>query len=300
LEITRGTNGYALCVTQPVFDKTIPEVEKLVMETTNHWQLAQDVFDADSNVAYKVYTMLDTTNLGRMAALYTWLTVSNLVRISDVPPPSNTLCVYDNTLNRKQIVGSWHERRHRYVNFTPDKDSAWLQPVEPVGVGERLAQVVEQVQDALPNFFALTNQLARILNNTASLTSNLNAAVTDVRPAMTNVVRLTSLLREPGGMGVWALGTNGSGQLTGVLTNVNTLLVNTDTNLNTLVLSVGQTLDHVADITSNLNAQVRANTNMLSGISKTIGDTDDLIQGLKRHWLLRSAFKKPATNNVAK
>ena len=30
-----------------------------------------------------------------------------------------------------------------------------------------------------------------------------------------------------------------------------------------------------------------------------VGDTDDLIQGLKRHWLLRSAFKKKATNAPA-
>jgi hypothetical protein len=70
--------------------------------------------------------------------------------------------------------------------------------------------------------------------------------------------------------------------------------------LDTLVLSVGQTLDHVADITSNLNAQVQANPNMLSGITKAVRDTDDFIQGLKRHWLLRSAFKRQATNNGAK
>ena len=300
LEITRGTNGYALCVTQPVFDKTVAEMEKLIAVETNHWQLAQDLFDANTNIALKAYTMLDTTNLARVPELYTWATVSNLVRIGDLPPPANTICVYDNTLNRNRIVGSWHERWHRYINYTPDKDSAWLSPVEPVGVGDRLAQVVAQVQEALPNFFALTNQLTRILNNTANLTSNLNATVVDVRPAMTNVVVLTSLLREPGGMGVWALGTNGSGQLTGVLTNVNTLLEHTDTNLDTLVLSVGQTLDHVADITSNLNAQVQANPNMLSGITKAVRDTDDFIQGLKRHWLLRSAFKRQATNNGAK
>ena len=309
LEITRGTNhSYALCVTQPVFDKTIPEVKKLIGHATNQWQLAQDVFDADSNVVYQAYTILDRTNLARMAGLYTWATAGNLVRIGDLPPPSNTICVYDNTLVRNRIVGAWHERRRRYINYTLEKDSAWLKPVEPVGVGDRLAQVVEQVQQALPNFFALTNQLNRILDHTADLTSNLNAAVVEIRPAMTNVAPtlanvagLTSLLREPGGMGVWALGTNGSVQLTGVLTNVNSLLVNTDTNLNTLVFSLGQTLDHVADITSNLNAQVRADPNMLAGISKAIGDTDDLIQGLKRHWLLRSAFKKPpGTNNVAK
>jgi hypothetical protein len=52
------------------------------------------------------------------------------------------------------------------------------------------------------------------------------------------------------------------------------------------------TLLHLADITSNLNQQVQANTNILSNVSKAVTDSDDLVQGLKRHWLLRSAFKK--------
>jgi len=300
LEVTRGTNGYAFVVTQPVYDKTIAELEQIVAGDTNHWQLAQDVFDSSTNVVYGAYTMLDTTNLSCIAGLYTLPDGTNLLAIASPAAPSNTICVYDNAINRNKIVASWHERRHRYVNFTLVKDSAWLQSVEPVGIGDQLAQVVGQVQAALPNFFALTNQLNRILNNSANLTSNLNATVVDVRPAMTNVVDLTALLRRPGGMGLWALGTNGNRQLTGVLTNVNSLLVDTDTNLNDLVLSIGLTLDHVADITSNLNAQVQADPNMLGGISKTVGDTDDLIQGLKRHWLLRSAFKHPpATNNPA-
>jgi len=34
----------------------------------------------------------------------------------------------------------------------------------------------------------------------------------------------------------------------------------------------------------------------LGTIGKTIADADDLVQGLKRHWLLRSAFKKEKTN----
>ena len=301
LEITRGTNGYALCVSQPVFDKTIEEAKALVVKEPGHWQLAQDVFDAGSNIVYKAYTFLDTTNLADISQSYTIVNFTNLLRIADLPAPSNTICVYDNTINRRSIVGSWHERAHRYVNFTVDKDSAWLQPVEPVGVGDQLAQVVAQVQQALPNFFALTNQLNRILNNSANLTSNLNATVVDVRPAMTNVVQLTAMLRQPGGVGVLALGTNGPGQIATTLTNVNYLLVNSDTNLTTLALSLDETLDHVADITSNLNAQVHANSNMLGVISKTIGDTDTFIQGLKRHWLLRSAFKAkhPETNSAA-
>jgi hypothetical protein len=45
-----------------------------------------------------------------------------------------------------------------------------------------------------------------------------------------------------------------------------------------------------------LNAQVQANSNILGSISKIVVDTDDFVQGLKRHWLLRSAFKTKATN----
>ena len=51
---------------------------------------------------------------------------------------------------------------------------------------------------------------------------------------------------------------------------MNSLLANTDTNLNTH-RAIGLTLENLADITSNLNAQVQANSNMLGGISK-IGD----------------------------
>ena len=71
-------------------------------------------------------------------------------------------------------------------------------------------------------------------------------------------------------------------------------------NLNRLVAQLDLTLENVAGITSNLNAQVQANPNMLWTISKTVADTDDMIQGLKRHWLLRSAFKSKATNAPAK
>ena len=90
---------------------------------------------------------------------------------------------------------------------------------------------------------------------------------------------------------VWALGTNGNEQLQGALTNANALLASTDTNLTAILLQL-------ADITSNLNAQVQANTNMLGSISKTVMDADDFVQGLKHHWLLRSAFKKENKTNA--
>jgi hypothetical protein len=109
-------------------------------------------------------------------------------------------------------------------------------------------------------------------------------------------------LREPGGLTLWALGTNSHFQMESALTNANSLLVNVDTNLNQLTGQVGTTLENLTGITSNLNVQVHSNSNMLGGISKIVTDSDDLVQGLKRHWLLRSAFKtkepKP-TNEIS-
>ena len=113
---------------------------------------------------------------------------------------------------------------------------------------------------------------------------------------ITNFALVSAQLREPGGPLVWALGTNGNEQLQGSLTNANALLGHTDTNLNTLLghtdTNLTALLINLADITSNLNAQVQANSNILGSISKIVVDTDNLVQGLKRHWLLRSAFKQ--------
>ena len=58
-------------------------------------------------------------------------------------------------------------------------------------------------------------------------------------------------------------------------------------NLNDSLLSL-------AAMTSNLNSQVQSNDQILTGISTLVVDTDNLVQGLKKHWLLRGAF--PATN----
>ncbi len=274
LEVTRGTNGPAICVTQPAFIKTIPELEQLITTETNRWQLYQDVLDANSNIVFGAYTMLTQSNLERMAQL-------NL--------ESNSICAYDNKIKASRVVASWHRRTHRYENFAPGSEDVGLRAVESPPVSDQLQAMVNQIQQALPGILALTNKLAAILDNSANATSNLNATLVDARPMITNFALVSAQLREPGGPGVWALGTNGNEQLQGALAHANALLASTDTNLTAILLQL-------ADITSNLNAQVQANTNMLSTISKTVADTDGFVQGLKHHWLLRSAFKARATN----
>ena len=276
IEVTRGTNGPAICVTQPGRVLKLDEAARIAAAEPGRWQLYQDVFDEKSNLVFGAYTMLDEASLRRIAEL-----------------KLDSIYAYDNKVNRKRIVASWHRRSHRYENFTPGSEDAWLRAVEAPPVSDQLQAMITQVQQALPNILALTNQIATVLDNTANATSNLNAAVVEARPALTNLVVLSGQLREPGGLGVWALGTNGEQQVQNALTNANSILANTDTNFGALLINL-------ANITSNLNAQVQANTNLLGGISKAVTDADDLVQGLKRHWLLRSAFKTKATNAPAK
>lgn len=172
----------------------------------------------------------------------------------------------------------------------------WLEPAESPAVTERLEQVVDQVEKALPSFLGLTNQLTAILVNGANVTSNLNVIAVNMGPASKNLADLSAQLRGPGALGEWLLPPGGSGQIATALTNANSLLSSTDTNLILLVGELSRSLDNLANITSNLNAQVQANTNIVTSVSDAIIHADDLVQGLKRHWLLRSAFKKPKTN----
>jgi hypothetical protein len=277
LEITRGTNGPARVVTQPGVWKTIPELEQILSNAgeTNHWQIYQDVLDSNSNLVFGAYMMLDESSLKALAGM-------NLA--------SNSVFVYDNRIVYKRIVASWNSPLQRYVNFAPG-DSAEMRAVETPPISDQLQAVVLQVQSAVPNILSLTNKIAAVLDNAANATSNLNAALAESRPMITNFAIISSQLREPGGPMIWALGTNGNEQLQGTLTNVNALLGHTDTNIAALLINL-------ANITSNLNVQVEANSNILSSVSKIVVDTDNFVQGLKRHWLLRSAFK--AENAAAK
>jgi ABC-type transporter Mla subunit MlaD len=236
IEITRGTNGPAICVTQPIAIFTnLEDLKQLVLSTTNHWQLSEDILDENSNIIFGAYSML---------------TADRLQRISELT--HDPVYAYDNTEeSRHNVVAVWRRRSHRYEPVTTGRENAWLPALESPAVTERLQKVIDQVQEALPNFLALTNQIQGLLANGANAASNLNVVAISVHP---------------------------------LVTNANTLVANLDTN-------VTATLVSLSEITSNLNAQVQSNPNVLSNVSKAVTDSDTFIQGLKRHWLLRSAFK---------
>ena len=289
LEVTRATNGYAICVTQPISVFSLDEARKHAAESPGHWQLAQDVLDENSNLVFQAYQMVETV-----------LDASNAAVLAHCRFESNSIYIYNNSVNRDRIVASWHHHSRRYENFKSGSDDAYLHAVEPPSIGDQVQAMVSEVQAALPGIIALTNKLAVVLDNAANATANLNTALVAAQPLVTNFTVISAELREPGGLVNWALGPNGNGQVQGALTNLNVLLGSTDTNLDRLTAEISLTLENVAGITSNLNVQVQANSNILGSVSKIVVDTDDLVQGLKRHWLLRSAFKTKATNAPAK
>jgi hypothetical protein len=156
--------------------------------------------------------------------------------------------------------------------------------------------MVTVVEQALPNILNLTNQLAVVLSNSASLTSNLNVVALAARPAVSNLAGATQHLDQPGSLGEWLIPTNINLQLQGTLSNASATLITANTNLAAVMVNLNRSLDNVADVTSNLNQQVQANSNMLSSISITVIHADEFVQGLKRHWLFRHLFKPTATN----
>ncbi|HTV42636.1 MAG TPA: MlaD family protein [Candidatus Sulfotelmatobacter sp.] len=278
IEVTRGTNGYAICVTQPITVFTnLDELKSEVDSEPGQWQLAQEIFDAHSNLLFHAYT---------------WLTDSNLERIAALDLPSVT--AYNNRQRDKNyVVAWWHPREHAYMEFTTNEETAWLPVDETPPVADRLQAMIGEVQNALPNFLALTNQITKILNNSAQVTSNLNQTVAQTHPLLNNANLFVARLDTNLNISI--------SQTHPLLTNANTLVANANTLVGNLDTNVTATLINLATITSNLNVQVEANSNMLGSMAKTIHDYDTFVQGLKRFWLLRHLYKNEnKTNSAAK
>jgi hypothetical protein len=240
------------------------------------WALAQEIYDAQSNhrIARALTPVSQLPDLGS----------SGLTRVR----------VLNRAEVRKTMTGIWNDQQAGYDLYVP-KSIYYLLPEESPALTDRLEGLVNKVELALPNILALTNQLTSVLSNSANLASNLNVVALDARPAVSNLSAVLSGLDHPGALGEMLIPTNLNAGLETTLGNANTTLNTANTNLAVLAENLNRSLENLAGITSNLNSQVAANTNLISGISKAIQDADHLVQGLKRHWLLRSAFreKKP-------
>lgn len=287
LDITKGTNvskgltAYNIYVVYPFAERSLQSIAS--SSHLDKLRLGEELYDG-TNLVLRAWSSLRTN----MA------TISRLARTK--------VWTFDVSTKGHKITGMWDRDLRRYTTFIATNNYT-LTPDEPPALMDRLQGLVTQVEEALPNFLNLTNQLAATLSNSEHLTSNLNVVAENARPIVDNLAVVTGHLKNPNGsLGQWLLPTNINQQLAlallnanGTLTNVNTTVTNVDTNLVALFEDVGRSLDNLANITSNLNLQVQANSNMLTQISDIVVHSDQFIQGLKHHWLLRSAFKERKT-----
>lgn len=215
---------------------------------------------------------------------------------SDLLPDSTITAIYDDrntnyiALNRN--FEKFDEKTQKWKKSSP----YWLLADESPALADRLEKVIADVQKALPGVLSLTNQVADTLIKSSTLLAKVNETVVGIQPVATNLAVISERLRDPrGSLGEWLIPTNINAQLETTLASANTTIRSANTNLNGVSTNLNQTLFQLADITSNLNAQVQANSLMLTEISSLIVNADDLVQGLKRNWLLKSSFR-PATN----
>jgi ABC-type transporter Mla subunit MlaD len=274
LEVTKGTGGYPSYVSYPLRTATLDEARTL--PDLAGWVLAQEIFDA--------------TGTNKIAQPSWPPTNAALLSAAGV----KEITLMDKRQTRSGLSGVWDHKKRKYIDA--GTNMFWLQTDESPALTERLDELVTQVQDALPNIFDLTNQLAQVLENGVGVTSNLNSVLTDIRPVLTNLAAATAHLDQPGSLGKWLLPPETLQGLDQTLTNANGTLVGVSTNIAELATGLSKSLENLANLTGNLSDQVKSNPALVSNLTKAITDTDDLVQGLKHHWLLRSAFKEKKTN----
>ncbi len=234
-----------------------------------------------------------------------------------------------------RLAEVWVDATRCYTNCTKHTPPYWLLSDESPDVTKQVNNLIGQIEASLPQLLASATDATSNINQVAlglrpavsnanvilanlsrpqgalgewllptNTQHQLDAVLASANTSLTNLAVITTHLREPnGGLGQWLLPPNLNSQLTqtlasanSALTNAGALLRHSDTNLAALVANLGRSLDNVAALTGNLSTQVQSNTNLVKNLSDALKHTDELVQGVKRHWLLRSAFKEKGTN----
>src|SRR6185503_14388689 len=276
IEVTKGTNDAPTYALHELKELTIPEAAQLV--GSNGLVFAEEIYEpSTTNVIVHTSEPLSHEKLQKAAEQGT-----KIVQVVNKNVPV------------KSPKWIWDDKRARYKPFGKDKKEDkgyWLRVEESPALTERLEGVINAVEGALPDFLALTNKLTRVLTNAASIVSHADELLVSAKPVVTNFARITANLSGPkGSLGEWLLPTNVSLQLQTTLASASATMTTAQTNLNLVSSNLLDSLENVANLTSNLHAQVQANAFILTEISELIVNADDMVQGLKRHWLLKSAF----------
>lgn len=290
VEVTKGTNGTPTFLFYQARDVTPATLPSHTANT--NLALGQRIWDVEhSNI---------------IGALNAKLTPALAAVLSRSGVESVTLIDY--SLPSRPPTRIWSDQEGRYRAYdrkdSTDRKGYFLPPSEAPAVADRIEAVMKTVETALPAILDVTNQLKSALGEAGRAANRAEALLAQLQPVATNLANIsTQLTNREGALGEWLIPTNLNAQLALTLlaahtaiTNASVLLTNTDARLENLSVAILANLENLAGITSNLHAQVNANTNLLSNTDRLIIDADVLVQGLKKHWLLRSAFKPGKTN----
>lgn len=279
IEVTKGTDeGYGTFLTYPVENVPLENVAQL--PDLDKLRLGEELYSG-TNLESRAWAKLTPDLLKKAADLH----VTNLWIINPAE-------------KRRAIEAMWNTYEHHYQKFIRGSKMRYeLPPDEEPALTDRAQALLTEVEKALPKILDITNRINLVLSNSANLTSNLNIVAGNVRPVVSNLSVITANLREPkGSLGEWIIPTNISQKLDATLDTTHKTVGDADTNLVAVAESLTRSLNNLANITSNLNNQVQVNSNILTHISDIIVHTDQFVQGLKHHWLFRSAFRTKTTN----
>jgi MlaD protein len=276
IEVTKGTNEAPTYALHELKELTLNQAMQLV--GSNGIVFAEEIYERS------------TTN--RIVHPSEPLSQEALKKIGD--EGLTVIQVINRNLPLKSPKWIWDDKRGRYRPFRKDKKEDkgyWLRVEESPALTERLEGVINAVEGALPDFLGLTNKLTRVLTNAAGILSHADELLVSAKPVVTNFVQITANLSgAKGSLGEWLLPTNVNLQLQTVLASANGTMTTAQTNLNLVSSNLLLSLENVANLTSNLHAQVEGNALILTEISELIVHADEMVQGLKHHWLLKSAF----------
>jgi ABC-type transporter Mla subunit MlaD len=176
-----------------------------------------------------------------------------------------------------------------YVRLDNVAKGAFVPPEETAALTVRAEKLLSQVEVALPNILAVAEDARRVLGNAEQLSIRMTALVREVEPVAANLAAITTRLRDPrGSLGEWLLPPD-----------LRRRLETTLDGSRAAVLRLEETLRNLAAMTATLNTQVQANDQILSEVSALVVQADELVSGLKRHWLLRGAFSPGDTGAAA-
>ena len=272
IEVTKGTNGTPTYALHELREVSLNEAQKLV-GGTNYFVFGQDIYGG-SNLLVSASQPLSQQALSSLMAAG----VTNFQ-------------VLDRNVSIKPPKWIWDEKTGTYRRYTDKDKGYWIHADESPALTERLEKVVTTVERSLPDFLALTNSLARVLTNASAIVTHADDLLVSAKPIVTNFAQISAHLSGPkGSLGEWLLPTNVNLQLQNVLGSANTAVTTANTNINVISSNLLVSLENVANLTSNLSAQVQANGLVLTELSDLIVHADEIVQGLKRHWLLKGAF----------